>query len=211
MSFESAAHSRKHLDPGEHHRFLCMAAFEPPPTYTLCAVLTYTGCKLSEALALCADDIDLEKSAVNFTGTRRRGNRNKAKTGAQASTARTVPVPEALLDILQSSLQLEQLQRSPDTATERLWPVSRMTGWRWVVTVMHKAGIRGAPASPKGLRHSFAARALQAGVPMYQLQYWLGRVDMMHMYFRPGALSPTEQQRLTKKMWGNTLKAAKRA
>jgi len=44
----------------------------------------------------------------------------------------------------------------------RLWPWSRMTGWRAVDALMQAAGLEGVPASPKGLRHGFEVAAVTA-------------------------------------------------
>ncbi|MDQ2802515.1 MAG: hypothetical protein M3Y41_07460 [Pseudomonadota bacterium] len=56
----------------------------------------------------------------------------------------------------------------------RLWPWSRMTGWRAVHAVMRAAGLDGVHASPKGLRHGFGVAAVTAGIPAgtNQLASW---------------------------------------
>jgi predicted nicotinamide N-methyase len=60
----------------------------------------------------------------------------------------------------------------------RLWPWSRMTGWRRVRDVMAQAGIRGPHGSPKGLRHGFGVAAVTADVPLNLVQTWLGHAQL---------------------------------
>jgi site-specific recombinase XerD len=43
---------------------------------------------------------------------------------------------------------------------------------------MHSAGVSGAQASPKGLRHGFGVAAVQAVVPLNLVQRWLGHADL---------------------------------
>ena len=52
----------------------------------------------------------------------------------------------------------------------RLWPWSRMTGWRAVHAVMQ--------ASPKGQRHGFGVAAVTAGIPLNLVQKWLGHAQL---------------------------------
>jgi integrase len=60
----------------------------------------------------------------------------------------------------------------------RLWPWSRMTGWRAVHAVMEDAGLDGPHASPKGLRHGFGVAAVSAGIPLNLVQRWLGHAQL---------------------------------
>jgi integrase/recombinase XerD len=61
---------------------------------------------------------------------------------------------------------------------ERLWPWSRMTGWRAVHAVMATAGLDGPQASPKGRRHGFGVAAVSAGIPLNLVQKWLGHAQL---------------------------------
>jgi integrase len=56
---------RKYLTPAERDAFLKAAdESEVREVRTFCATLAYTGCRISEALALTADRIDLKKGAI---------------------------------------------------------------------------------------------------------------------------------------------------
>jgi hypothetical protein len=75
-------------------------------------------------------------------------------------------VPPALLDTLDMVHGIREAQsRRGKGRGERLWPWSRMTGWRAVHAVMVAAGLDGPQASPKGLRHGFGVAAVSAGHP----------------------------------------------
>src|SRR6266850_5235676 len=75
--------SRKYLTQDERQAFLTAAAQFPHDVRSFCHVLTYTGCRLAEALALTADRVDLRTSRLTFETLKKR------KRGVY----RTVPVP----------------------------------------------------------------------------------------------------------------------
>ena len=68
---------------------------------TFCATLAYTGCRISEALALSADRIDLKGGSVVFESLKKR------KRGVY----RPMPVPPAFLDTLNMVHDLRTAQR----------------------------------------------------------------------------------------------------
>jgi integrase/recombinase XerD len=64
---------------------------------------------------------------------------------------RAVPVPPTLLEALDLVHGIRELQgRRGKGRGVRLWPWSRMTGWRAVHAVMVSCGLDGPHASPKG-------------------------------------------------------------
>lgn len=91
------------------------------PVRTLCMTLAYTGCRLSEALALTADRVDIAASVLIFE------NLKKRRIGIFGGA----PVPPALLDALDMMHGIgERHGRCGKDRAVRLWPSSRMTGWR---------------------------------------------------------------------------------
>src|SRR5215210_155037 len=87
---------------------------------TFCATLAYTGCRISEALALTADRIGLKDGAVVLEILKKR----------KAGVYRPVPVPPALLDTLNMVHNIRAAQRHRDRGkTLRLWDWSRTKGW----------------------------------------------------------------------------------
>jgi integrase/recombinase XerD len=87
--------------------------------------LAYAGSRLSEALALTADRVDLAAGVLVFETLKKR----------QAGIYRAVPVP-ALLNALDLMHGIRKLHaRRGEGRGIRLWPWSRMTGWRAVHAV----------------------------------------------------------------------------
>jgi site-specific recombinase XerD len=66
---------------------------------------------------------------------------------------------------------------------------------------MRSAGISGAQASPKGLRHGFGVAAVQADVPLNLVQRWLGHVDLATTAIYVDAVG-IEERELAARMWG---------
>ena len=57
---------RKYLTPSEREAFLKAADDAGREIRTFSGTLAYTGCRISEALALTADGVDLEGGAIVF-------------------------------------------------------------------------------------------------------------------------------------------------
>ena len=83
----------------------------------------------------------------------------------------------------------------------RLWPWERTTAWRRVQAVMADAGLQGPHASPKGLRHAFGVRAVNAGIPLNMVQKWLGHAQLSTTAIYADAVG-AEEQAIAAKMWG---------
>ena len=149
---------------GEREVFLRAAERADREARTLCMTLAYGGCRLSEALALTADRIDLAGGLLLFESLKKR----------RRGIHRAVPVPPSLLDALDLVHGIRKLQsRRGKGRGVRLWPWSRMTGWRIVHRVMQDAGLAGPHASPKGLRHGFGVQAVSKGIALNMVQKWL--------------------------------------
>lgn len=161
--------SRKYLNAEERGRFLVAANKVRGPTQSLCLTLFHTGCRISEALELTAASIQPSVGVVSFRSLKKRGQ----------FLIREVPVPRSLISALEEIHHFSYSQNDfSEAATIRLWSWSRTTAWGRIKRVMHEAGIRGAQASPKGLRHSFGVHAVQSGVPLNLVQKWLGHANM---------------------------------
>jgi integrase len=186
--------ARKYLTAGERYAFLRAAERADRDIRTLCMTLAYAGCRLSEALALTADRVDLAAGTLVFESLKKR------KRGIY----RAVPVPPALLDALDLEHGIRERQaRRGIGRGERLWPWSRMTGWRAVHGVMEAAALDGPQASPKGLRHGFgvAAVAVAAGIPLNLVQKWLGHAQLATTAIYADAVG-AEEQDIARRMWG---------
>ena len=192
MSLYTSDGARKYLTAGERDAFLRQAEQADRAVRTLCMTLAYAGCRLSEALALTADRVDLAAGVLVFESLKKR------RTGI----FRSVPVPPALLDALDLVHGIRELQTHRGKGRGvRLWPWSRMTGWRAVHAVMQAAGLEGVPASPKGLRHGFGVAAVTAGIPLNLVQKWLGHAQLSTTAVYANAVG-AEEKDIARRMWG---------
>jgi integrase len=191
MTLHTAAGARKYLTEGERTAFLQEADISDRQVRTLCMTLAYAGCRLSEALALTADRVDLAAGVLIFKTLKTR------KDGI----FRAVPVPPTLLNTLDMVHGIREAQtRRGKGRGERLWPWSRMTGWRAVHAVMQAAGLDGPHASPKGLRHGFGVAAVCAGIPLNLVQKWLGHAQLTTTAIYANAVG-AEEKTIASRMW----------
>lgn len=155
---------RKYLTADERAAFLKAAEQAPQEVRTLCCVLAYTGCRISEALTLTVERIDFAGQMIVFESLKKR----------RRGIFRAVPVPPELLKELDAVHRLHRRQ-----GVSIIWTISRPTAWRHIKAVMAAAGIKQGPqASPRGLRHGFGVAAVSAGVPLNLVQKWLGHAQI---------------------------------
>lgn len=65
---------------------------------------------------------------------------------------------------------------------------------------MADAGIVGAQACPKGLRHGYGIHATSCGVQLHMLQKWMGHASMQTTAIYATALGPEELE-IAGRMW----------
>jgi integrase len=153
--------------------------------------LAHAGCRLSEALALTADRVDLAAGVLTIASLKKR----------RGGLYRAVPVPPALLGALDMVHGIREAQASRGKGRgELLWPCSRMTGWRAVHAVMAAAGLDGPQAALKGLRHGFGVAAVSAGIPLNLVQKWLGHAQLTTTAIYADAVG-AEEQDIARRMW----------
>ncbi len=175
---------RKYLNAAERRAFLSAAQLQTDPSRrALCLTLFYTGCRISEALALTADRIDLSQKCVVFETLKRR----------RQGVFRGVPIPDSLAVLLGQT-------RDPANPSSRLWKISRPTAYRTVKECMHRADVTGGMASPKGLRHGFAIACIAHNIPLTTVQKWLGhaRLETTAIYL---GVSGDEERNLARRLW----------
>lgn len=186
-SLYTAAGRRKYVTADERNRFLAASLSCPRGGQrTLCLVLAYTGCRISEALRLIVYGIQRQGGFIAFRTLKKRDR----------VFVREVPVPDVLFD------ELEQVHgiADADPAT-RLWPLSRTRAWHLVKQVMEAADIKGGPhATAKGLRHGFGIHAIGSGVPINLVQRWLGHSSMTTTAIYLDAVG-AEEREIAARMW----------
>ena len=185
---------RLYINPAERERFIRAAKRAAPKARTFCLVLLYTGCRISEALEITPDAVQIEDRLVSIRCLKKR-NRH---------VIREVPIPPELAAELDEIHTIRSQQRhgnkQPPLWNHGLNPVSRATAYRWIKEVMREAGIAGEQACPKGLRHGYGIHAIRNGVPLNMLRKWMGHASISTTAIYTNALGPDEQE-IAARMW----------
>lgn len=136
----------------------------------LLEVLYGTGARISEAVGLDIDDLDLEESTVLL-----RGKGGKQRIVPLGSYARA-----ALVDYLAASRPalVSATTRTPGVfLNARGGRLSRQSAWTVLTKAADRAGI-GVDVSPHTLRHSFATHLLDGGADVRVVQELLGHASV---------------------------------
>lgn len=185
--------NRKYLTIAEREAFLQTVQTEASVSVTtFCAVLAYTGARLSEVLALTPGRIDFEAEVIVIRCLKKR----------RQTVFRAIPVPKWLLDELDSAHALREAQHDPKRVEERIWHWCRTMGWAHVKEMMTLAGISGPQATAKGLRHGFAIACLHTGVPLTSIRRWLGHARLETTAVYTEAVGKEERD-FAEKLWGS--------
>jgi len=174
--------TRLYINEIERKRFVAAANASSRRVRTLCLTLAYTGCRLSEALALTGNSFGLDQSTVTVRTLKKRDRH----------MFREIPIPPALCEMIECDRY-----RAP---TEQLWPMCRATAWRQVKAVMAQADIFGKQATPKGLRHGFGVHGCFRGVQLHMLQKWMGHANISTTAIYANAIGP-EEYAIAARMW----------
>lgn len=190
MSLHDRRGHRLYLTAEERAAFLVAAQHFPREVRTLCVLLHDTGCRISEALSLTADRVDFSGKAVVFETLKKRTR----------GVFRTVPVPDATLDLLAMVHGLRERKKGKQNP-EALWPWSRATAWRRILEVMDAAKIKDGPQKcPKGLRHGYGVHAISKNIPLNMLSKWMGHASLEVTAIYANALGE-EQRNIAARMW----------
>jgi integrase/recombinase XerD len=100
---------RLYLTADERRAFIGSAATAAQPVRTLCMVLHDTGCRISEALALTSESIDLSGRTVMFESFKKR----------RLGIYRAVSVPPTLLDTLDMVHGIQEAQKRGSGQSDR--------------------------------------------------------------------------------------------
>jgi integrase/recombinase XerD len=179
---------RKYLTPDERARFIAAARACPRADLkTFCLTLAYTGCRISEGLAIAPHAVE---SGAGFVAVR------SLKKRDGAIVIREIPVPADLLALFEEVHHLSECAPG-----EPLWRWCRSQAWLLVKGIMREAEIApGIHATPKGLRHGFGIHAIRSGIPVNLVQRWLGhaRLETTMIYLQ--ALG-SEEREIAQRMW----------
>lgn len=182
--------NRKYLTVSERTAFLKAAKNMPQEAYSMCAVLAYSGARLSEVLALTPERVDTNARILLIESLKKRRD----------GVFRAVPIPRKLIIDLERIHGVAAARQDPDRLQDRLWNCCRTTAWNRVKACMSEAGISGLQASPKGLRHAFAVASLQSGVPINFVRKWLGHSRLSTTEIYAEAVG-NEEQSIASRLW----------
>lgn len=141
----------------------------------------YTGMRMGEINALKPEDIDFEQGVIHVKRTITKGLNNKSFVRDNTKTekgTRDVPINEMVRPVLEDAIA-----KAPKNRQGLLFFDKNKKG---VVTTMQvnntfKRLIKKAGISDRGqhaLRHTFATRCIEAGVPAVVLRDWLGHTNI---------------------------------
>lgn len=187
---------RLYVNAEEQKRFLNAARKADLPVKALCLTLLYSGCRLSEGLALTPASIDIHSRLIAFHTLKKRN----------VHEVREVPVPQILIKTLTEVINsLASSQTSEEDTLKPLFhyagnQINRITGYRWIKSVFEDAEIYGAQASPKGLRHGYGVHALRTGVPLNMLRKWMGHASIETTAIYANAVGKEEME-IAMRMW----------
>jgi integrase len=178
--------NRKYLNRAERKAFAQAGSNKADlAEHTFCLTLFYTGCRISEGLNLIPQRVDHRAKTIIFETLKRRGRGH----------FRSVPIPDSLTQ--QFRLLLDE---SPSLSP--VWTFSRTTAFRIIKNRMTQAGIKGAMACPKGLRHGFAIACISQNIPLPTVQKWLGHARLETTAIYLNAMGDEERE-FAKRLWAD--------
>jgi len=133
--------------------------------HLLTLLLLDTGCRITEALTLRVNDVDLDNMLVTLDGKGRK--------------QRIVPFSFALRRALHRFIS--EFDRKPDSllfATRQETRVGRMTTLRGVKLLCEQLGFDAPPRTLHAFRHTFAVFYLRKGGSVFHLQKMLGHSSL---------------------------------
>lgn len=112
LSLYSGAGERKYINADERIRFLKAAEQSAPVVQTLCILLVYSGCRLSEALSLSPASVQSVARILAVRSLKKRGK----------MIVREVPIPDILIDQLDQVFELSITQTHQTKKVSTFWP-----------------------------------------------------------------------------------------
>jgi len=136
----------------------------------LLELLYGTGCRISEAVGLAVDDVDLADQSVLLHG--KGGKQRRVPLGSYAARAL-----DAYLVQVRPALAAQGRGTPILFLNSRGGPLSRQSAWTVLTTAAERAELR-AGISPHTLRHSFATHLMEGGADVRVVQELLGHASV---------------------------------
>ncbi|GAA3614086.1 site-specific tyrosine recombinase XerD [Kineosporia mesophila] len=152
------------LSPDEVRALIRAARTDSPRSEALITLLALNGLRISEAVASRIEDLDTDRGHRVLRVRRKGGKRAK------------IPLTPAAIRSLNASIVGRT--SGPAFATSTGKALDRSEAWRLLRRLAKNAGIPGAERiSPHSMRHTYATTALDAGVPLRDVQDSMGHTD----------------------------------
>ena len=164
LSGTASSLSRRILTRTEVARLL--EAARPGRDFALYLMLYHTGCRVSEALALRWEDLNLVRHLPTLTVLQGKGGKG-----------RVIRLSERLRETL---AELQPPDAEPERfvfATRTGRPIARNNAWKSLRRAAHRAGID-RDISPHWFRHAHASHALDGGAPVQSVKETLGHASL---------------------------------
>lgn len=146
-----------YLNEAERKKFYKATNLLDEDQKLFCLMIYWTGVRISEALSLYPEQIDLSDGVVIVRSLKKRGR----------VKFRQIPLPPFFLKSLKLFLKHKENELP-------IWGFTRRSGSRYVKYIMDSVEIYGSRACSRGLRHSFAVNCILNYVPLTVLQKWMG-------------------------------------
>jgi site-specific recombinase XerD len=169
------------LDRNELGAILVAAGLGPPGEHALISLLALNGLRVSEATGADIEHLGLERGHRTLIVTRK---------GGKVVTIPLAPRTARAIDLATSERTEGPLFVTPDGRR-----LDRHGAARTVRRVTRRAAIA-KHVSPHTLRHAFITAALDAGVPLRDVQEAASHADPRHHALRPGADQPAPARHL---------------
>jgi integrase/recombinase XerD len=154
----------------------------------LLELLYATGARISEAVGLDVDDIDLGRGTGSTTGPTPEPVTSVVRLRGKGSKERLVPVGSYALRALEAYLVRGRPALAAGSAARhargalflnvRGGRLSRQSAWQVLADAARRAGLPAAGISPHTLRHSFATHLLEGGADVRSVQELLGHASV---------------------------------
>lgn len=152
-------HERKQsrsLTHDEERRFVAECAnYKQGNLYLMCL---YQGLRIGEALALTYEDIDFDKMTISI---------NKSLDSLGETTAPKTATSNRVMPLFKRTAAL--LEKG---GSGKLFTMSRKGYQNTIIKIRHKLGMEN--VNVHTMRHTFATRCSEAGIPAKVVQKWLG-------------------------------------
>lgn len=183
MRLFSPKGERLYLNKAERKRFMAAVRQNTNRNAVIFATLLhYTGARPTELRELTIDRVHPDTCEIVLRSIKKR--KKDRKGNIKLPHYRTIPIPDYVMNIVTLGLDVRARQKRGDTSllfpspNNPKSPLNPKTVYDWVKSIMLTAGLTGANATPKGLRHGFAIAAVTTGKPLTKIQKWLGHTSI---------------------------------